>query len=166
VAEEVAVAGNTTPAARAIVLHEGNLLVIRRVKQGRTYMVTPGGRLEPGEDAETALIRELAEETMIVVAHPRLVFIEEPNDKRWGTQSIYLCEYVSGTPQLHPDSEELAWMQRTNDIFEPIWYPVKNLPDTVYPFLSPRLGAEIKLAVENGFPDVPKRWIIAPAVLE
>ncbi len=146
-------------AARAVVIHDQKLLVMRRRKSdGRQYMVTPGGRLEPNELQISALIRELAEETMITVASPRLVFTEEPNDGRWGTQYIYLCEYVSGEPQLHPESEELAANQAGTDLYEPMWYPIDQLPDRDYPFRSERLGEEIVRAFRDGFPNEPLHW--------
>ena len=148
-----------TPAARAIVLRQEDILVIKRIKKGRKYMVTPGGRIEPEEKPEEALLRELAEETTVEVANPRLVFIEEPNDKRWGTQYIYLCDYVAGEPQLHPDSEELVIQAQGGGSYDPVWFPLKNLPDKEYPFLSQRLGEEIIQAAAKGFPGQPKKWI-------
>ena len=39
------------------------LLVIQRYKYGRRYAVLPGGGIEPGEAAQDAVLRELAEET-------------------------------------------------------------------------------------------------------
>ncbi len=155
------------PAARAIVIKDGCLLVMcRRRPDGRQYMVTPGGRLEPDEDPIQTVHRELAEETMVTVKNPRLVFVEEPNDDRWGTQHIYLCEYVSGEPQLHPDSEEQQDNDTSDNHYEPMWYPVANLPSNDFPFRSERLGNEILYAIANGFPDEPKRWILDPPVVK
>lgn len=155
-------------AVRAIVIRDGQIMVIKRTKPqlGAKYMVTPGGRIEPGEDQETALFRELAEETTVIVKNPRLVYIEEPNDGRWGTQYIYLCEYVSGEPQLHPASEELVIMEQGGGTYEPMWYPVDQLPDPDYPFRSTRLGDEIVDATQNGFPDESKRWTLDPPVVK
>ena len=155
------------PAARAIVIKDGHLLVMRRRKNdGRQYMVTPGGRLEPDENQIEAVMRELAEETMVTVKDPRLVYVEEPNDGRWGTQYIYLCSYESGEPKLHPDSEELAANTAGADLYEPMWYPLDRLPDPDYPFRSERLGEEITIAVKSGFPEVAKQWRLEPPVLE
>lgn len=154
------------PAARAIVLNNGCLLVMRRNKLGRRYMVIPGGRLEPGEEPEMTVLRELAEETMIEVVNPRLVFIEEPNDQRWGTQYIYLCEYVSGEPRLHPDSEEMHSNSEGSNLYEPMWLPLSELSDQAFPFRSARLAEEITAGVKNGFPETPKRWTLNPPVIE
>lgn len=146
------------PAVRAIVIKDDKLIVIKRIKNGRKYMVTPGGRIEVGEKPEQALLREMAEETMVEIANPRLVFVEEPKEKRFGTQHIFLCDYVLGEPQLHPDSEEVVIMSNCDDIYEPMWFPVENIPDKIYPFFSKKLGIEIVNAYKNGFPTEPKKW--------
>lgn len=153
-------------AARAIIIRDGKIIVIRRTKPGKKYMVTPGGRLETGEKPEEALLRELAEETMVTVRNPRLVFIEEPNDGTWGTQMVYLCEYVSGEPQLHPDSEELIIQGQGGGTYEPMWYPIDQIPDNEFLFRSERLGQEIVDAYHNGFPVEPKQWHLNPPVVK
>lgn len=148
------------PAARAIVIHGNALLVMRRVNNGRRYMVIPGGRLEDGEDKEAALMRELAEETSIVVSEPQLVFIEQPNDPHWGKQYIYLCKYLRGQPELHPDSEEYAETQQGDNTYEPMWIPLDKFPNAIFPFKSKRLADEIKKGHKNGFPDEPIEWTL------
>jgi len=152
--------GDLAPSARAIVVHDDKILVMKRVKKGRKYMVTPGGRVEPGEKLEEALIRELAEETTIEVADPRLVFVENPNDNAWGIQYIYLCRYVSGEPQLHPDSEEVRIQNEGGGVYEPVWWPIDSFPDSEYPFLSQKLGEEIAVALKESFPEEPKKWTL------
>lgn len=153
-------------AARAIVLHDNKILVMRRNKMGKLYMVTPGGRLEPGEDPEQALTRELAEETMIEIANPRLVFIEEPNNQQWGTQYIYLCDYIAGEPQLHPDSDEQRSNLEGKNLYEPMWLPLDLFPHPDFPFRSQRVAEEINKALKTGFPKEPKRWTLDPPVVE
>ncbi len=155
------------PAARAIVIRDGKLMVIRRSRpDGKKYMVTPGGRIEPGENEITALHRELAEETMVIVNNPRLVFIEDPNDGSWGMQHIFLCDYVNGEPQLHPNSEEVQIQNQGGGTYEPMWYPVADIPNNEYPFRSSRLGQEIKYAVEHGWPSEPKQWTLSGPVVK
>jgi 8-oxo-dGTP diphosphatase len=55
---------NSNPNAASVALvHRGRVLLIRRTKAPYDGMWTlPGGRLEPGEDAETAALREVEEE--------------------------------------------------------------------------------------------------------
>ncbi len=59
--------------ARGIVLSEDSVILIRRVKKGAEYWVTPGGGLEEGETSEVAMHREVGEELNIKVEDARLV---------------------------------------------------------------------------------------------
>lgn len=154
-------------AARAIIIHNDQLLVIRRSKpSGKKYMVTPGGRIEPGEEKIAALLRELAEETMVEIANPRLVFIEDPNSAQYGLQYVFLCDYIGGEPQLHPDSEELVYQAQGHGTYEPMWFPLSKFPSAEYPFLSERLAEEIVKGVQQGFPSEPKQWTLPPSVVK
>jgi 8-oxo-dGTP pyrophosphatase MutT (NUDIX family) len=53
-----------TDRARALLITPGNYLItIQRIRPGQEpYWVLPGGGVEPGDDLETALTRELREE--------------------------------------------------------------------------------------------------------
>ncbi len=133
-------------------IKDDQLLVMHRNKFGQEYYTLVGGHVELGEDPEAALLRELAEETTLQVANPQLVFIEEAGDP-YGTQLIYLCDYVSGDISLHPDSEEAAIHAIGKNLYTPQWFPIKDL-DKV-PFKSEALKAKILLAIEHGFPKEP-----------
>ncbi len=56
------------PRAVAVVVRAGCLLVIKRHFAGRDYAVLPGGSVESGETFEQAAVRELHEETSILLA--------------------------------------------------------------------------------------------------
>lgn len=61
-------------AVGAVAVRDGALLLVRRghaPSRGRWSL--PGGRLEPGETAQQALIREMAEETGLIVEVGELV---------------------------------------------------------------------------------------------
>lgn len=147
-------------ASRAIVIHNDCLLVMKRSKpDGSKYMVIPGGHIEPNEMPEETVLREVIEETTLIIANPRLVYIENTDDPRWGTQYIYLCDYVSGEVILNPDSDEYDHQQLGEGTYEPLWLPLISLPDKEYEFMSPRLGLEIQKAMREGFPETPKEWI-------
>ncbi len=104
------------PGVSAIVTNdEGELLVMRRSDNGRWAI--PAGILEPGEHPAAAVVREVYEETGMVVRPVGIaaVFgrlrVRYPN----GDESEYLtttfrCEIVSGTPQpMDDESLEAAF---------------------------------------------------------
>jgi 8-oxo-dGTP diphosphatase len=139
-------------AVRAIIIRDGKLLVMHRNKFGNEYETLPGGNIELGETSEQALLRELSEETSVQATIKRLVFIEQAGDP-YGTQNIYLCDYVSGEPQLAPDSEEAHINKLGQNLYEPKWVSVSDLPGL--PFLSEKLKQAILQAVDTEFPAEP-----------
>lgn len=136
-------------AVRAIIIKDNKLLVMNRNKFGNIYDTLPGGNIEVGETPEQALYREIEEETMVVFNNPRLVFIEH-SDAIYGDQYVFLCEYVSGDPQLHPESEETAINKMGKNLYEPKWLPLEELPTA--PFLSDALRKQILKCLADDWP--------------
>jgi 8-oxo-dGTP diphosphatase len=136
-------------AARAIVIKDDQLLVMHRNKFGKEYYTLPGGGIEPNETPEQTVIRELVEETGVVVAIERLVFIENPG-AIFGTQYVFLCSYQSGQPVLHPDSEEAASNRSGQNLYTPMWLPVEKLSQVT--FMSPKLRQALQKGLASGFP--------------
>lgn len=141
-------------AVRAIVITKGHLLVLHRNKFGKEYDTLPGGNIELGETAEAALVREIADETSIQITNFRPVFIEEAGNP-YGTQYIYLCDYVAGEPVLNPNSEEAAIHRMGQNLYIPMWVSLQGLPQRE--FLSTRLKEAILHATTQGFPAHPVR---------
>ena len=139
-------------ASRAIVIHDNKLLVMHRNKFGTEYDTLPGGGVEMGEHPDQTVTREIFEETSVIVSSARLVYVEEAGDP-FGTQYIYLCEYQSGEPHLHEDSEEMKINQLGQNLYEPKWVNLSDLPNL--PFVSEKLKATIIKAVAEGFPNEP-----------
>ena len=116
------------------------------------YETLIGGGVEMGETLEQALYREIKEECGVQVTNPRLVFIEEAGAP-YGTQHVYVCDYVSGEPVLSPDAEESTINAMGQNLFQPTWRLLSEL-DT-YTFRTEPLKRAILNGVKNGFPAEP-----------
>ena len=85
----------------------GRLLLVQRANEpGRGLWSLPGGRVEPGEDDERALVREMAEETGLAVEPGALV-----GRVVRGSYAIsdYACAVVGGTLRAGDDALDARW---------------------------------------------------------
>ena len=85
----------------------GRLLLVRRANEpGRGLWSVPGGRVEPGEDDAAAVVREVAEETGLVVEPAGLV-----GRVRRGHYDIgdYRCSVVGGELRAGDDASDARW---------------------------------------------------------
>jgi 8-oxo-dGTP diphosphatase len=136
-------------AVRAIIVRNDELLVMRRNKFGKIYVTLPGGGVDSGETPDQALWRELEEETGVIIAEPRLVYLEDAGEM-YGVQHIYLCRYISGEPELSENSEEALISKIGQNLYQPDWLKIADLPETE--FLSPRLKERLIADLVQGFP--------------
>jgi 8-oxo-dGTP diphosphatase len=86
---------------------DGRLLLIRRRNEpGRGLWSVPGGRVEAGETDAEAVVREMAEETGLVVEPGALV-----GRVRRGPFAIadYRCAVVGGTLRAGDDATDARW---------------------------------------------------------
>lgn len=101
--------------AAALVDRDGRLLVQQR-PEGLSMAGLwefPGGKVEPGETPEHALIRELAEELGIDVDHACLApacFASDMLGDRHLLLLLYVCRKWRGTPVAHHASA-LRWVR-------------------------------------------------------
>jgi ADP-ribose pyrophosphatase YjhB (NUDIX family) len=137
-------------AVRAIIVHDNKLLVMKRNKFGAEYYTLIGGHVEMGESLEKALLREINEETMVDVNNPRLTYIESANYP-YGEQFIFVCDYVSGEPEIHPDADERAINKLGKNMYSPMWLPIDNLPKVS--FRSRELQSRLIKHLPKSFPD-------------
>jgi 8-oxo-dGTP diphosphatase len=104
-----------TVVAVALVDGDGRVLVQQRPAGAAMAGLWefPGGKIEPGETPEAALIRELGEELGIDVEAACLApacFASEPLDGRHLLMLLYVCRKWSGTPTPHYASA-LQWLR-------------------------------------------------------
>ena len=102
-------------AAAALVDADGRVLVQRRPagKPMAGLWEFPGGKVEPGEAPEAALIRELAEELGIDVESACLApaaFASEPLGERHLLLLLYVCRKWRGMPEAR-HAEALQWLR-------------------------------------------------------
>ena len=102
-----------TVVAAALIDEDGRILLQRRA-QGRVMAGLwefPGGKIEPGEAPEAALVRELAEELGITVEGTALEagpFASADNGGRHMLLLLYLCRAWTGVPKAL-DADALLW---------------------------------------------------------
>lgn len=140
-------------AARAIVVENNRLLIMRRLKGGNQYYTLVGGQLKEGESLEAGLAREVNEETGLEVADARLVYTEM-HPEPYNEQYIYLCTLKPHAPTLRIGeySEEYALEQHSmgGNVHTPLWIDIGSFKHLA--FRTPRLQEAIQLALKKGFP--------------
>lgn len=141
-------------AARAVVIHNQNILLMKRDKFGMQYYCLPGGEIDMGETADAAVLRELREEASLTLGQPKLVYIEDAGDP-YGVQYIFLCDYQDGDVKLDPRSIEAELNKAGQNLFEPMWVPVSKFASL--PFRSETLKQALLQAFSGGFPLEPKQ---------
>jgi mutator protein MutT len=109
------VAEDLLPAAYAIVRNDHDeVLLVRRVDDG--YWELPGGRIEVGESATSAVVREVAEEANVTItvsalagvySDPRHVLVYPGNRAH---QQVAICFHARALEggQARPDTEETS----------------------------------------------------------
>jgi 8-oxo-dGTP diphosphatase len=86
----------------------GRLLLVRRANDpGRGLWSLPGGRVEPGETDQQAVVREVAEETGLVVEVGPLA-----GRVRIGRYEVadFVCRPTGGTLTAASDALDAAWL--------------------------------------------------------
>jgi ADP-ribose pyrophosphatase YjhB (NUDIX family) len=145
-------------AARAIVLDEDRILLVRFDFPDRTVWATPGGGIDEGETDEEALRRELLEEAGLEsfelgplvwtrIHHAPL------EGGRWDGQSdrFYLVRSTAFEP-----APRLSWEQLRAEWMTDIrWWTLDELEATEELFAPRRLPELVRSLVENGPPADP-----------
>jgi len=108
----------TREACRGLVTVEGRLLLTYEVHTDQWFI--PGGGMEPGETREECCIRELGEETGILVK-PDFPFltIEEYYEEWKYISHYYLCEITGKTERKLTEREKEVGL-------EPRWLPLEE----------------------------------------
>ncbi len=107
----------------AVVVNEGRVLLVRRGAEPlKGHWSLPGGLLEVGESLSDGVVREVREETGLLVEPVELVELLDRIHKENGHEgervryhyviADYLCRVVGGQLQAASDADAVRWVER------------------------------------------------------
>jgi len=122
---------------RGICFIDGKLLVIKRVKNGKTYYVLPGGHVDEGESFKESVEREIKEETNIDCEQKHLLYkhnmkrlpSKDSNPRALGWTNYYSCSYLSGNVGATDAEEYTDEFVPQRGTYEPMAVSVDKLKD-------------------------------------
>jgi 8-oxo-dGTP pyrophosphatase MutT (NUDIX family) len=124
--------------AAAIILRNGELLLIHRQKPGRDYYILPGGGVDLDESFEEACVREVKEETGLDVLGVQMVY-------RYfyrGSEEVYFVTRVSAGEPVLGGSE--AQRQSPDNQYHFEWVTAEQLAEkNLQPLAARRICLEM-----------------------
>jgi 8-oxo-dGTP diphosphatase len=101
------------PCVGVFVLEEGRVLLVRRsVEPFKEYWDIPGGFLEEGEHPEQGAVREIKEETGLIVEPTKIlgIFMDKYGPDQEATLNIcYIAKKIDGELKAGSDAKEAKW---------------------------------------------------------
>lgn len=111
--------------AGAIILDNDHVALIERFREGNHYFVFPGGSAKKDESLEEAAIREVLEETGLIVKVDHLVAIVQYKDKE---QYYFLVEIQGGDFGSGLGKEIMGLAPPERGKYIPVWKRISELP--------------------------------------
>jgi mutator protein MutT len=146
--------GDLRPAAVALALIADEqtepcfILTLRaaKLKNHAGQWALPGGRLEPGESAEQAAVRELSEEVGLDLPAESILGLLDDYPTRSGFVITPVVVWAGDRSQLKPDPSEVAAVYRVplGELGRPDVPRLRTIPESTRPVISiPLLGTHI-----------------------
>jgi ADP-ribose pyrophosphatase YjhB (NUDIX family) len=111
---------NSRPCVGVLALDGDRVLLVKRgIEPFKGYWDIPGGFLESGEHPADGAVREMREETGLLVEPVEVlgIFMDVYGQDEWATLNVcYLAKVTGGTAQAGSDATGLEW------------FPVEELP--------------------------------------
>ncbi|QWU46123.1 NUDIX domain-containing protein [Bacillus sp. NP247] len=104
----------------AIIIQDGKIALIKRVREGEVYFVFPGGGIEEGETPEEATKREVYEELGVHIQMGHLIATVEYN----GTEYYYDAHIIDG---IFGSGKGEEFKRKDRGSYIPLWMPVNEL---------------------------------------
>jgi 8-oxo-dGTP diphosphatase len=126
------------PAVTAVVM-QGNdrVLLMQSKDDGEWYL--PGGSTDPGEQPADAIVREVEEETGLIVEPKRIIGVYADPQSRyangdavWYVSTIFACDVVGGAARVNDD-----------EAMDVRFFPLASLP-AMYPPHRSRIEHALK----------------------
>lgn len=132
-----------------IIIEEGKILTTRMEKNGKSYYVLPGGRVEQDENIEQALKREIKEETGLKITGFSLAYIRELklSENERGIEFYYQINSYTGKTETGHDPEDKESTLRQVENLD-----IQNLSEDV--FFPKQLVHKLPEDAKTGFQDV------------
>lgn len=107
-------------AVGAVLFDNDRVLLVKRSNDPAKGMwAVPGGKIQPGETMQQALVREIKEETGLVIEVGDIVYVFDVikhNEKNKITFHYviidFLCDLTSGELRAGDDAQEARWISR------------------------------------------------------
>jgi ADP-ribose pyrophosphatase YjhB (NUDIX family) len=134
--------------ARAIIIRNRHIALIKRHREGHTYYVIPGGGMETGENPQQTAIRESHEELGLTVAIERLLAKVIYHGR---AQYYFLARVTGGHFGTGMGPEMTGKYPPERGTYTPVWVPLDAIEKVE--LFPPSIAALVSRAAVNGWPD-------------
>lgn len=129
--------------AAGILVKDGQILLVRHEKNGKSYWLLPGGGVDFGESVEEALVREFREEVGLPIKAGKLVLVHDsipPNRHRQVLNLYFVVTADHYNIKVTPDAV----------LRDAAFYPLSEFPNMT---VNPDVKREILEGLKNNWAD-------------